>query len=235
MLATLGFAIVGVFFAAFGLTFERMVVRPTKLHLTEFAMANGIMALAFWVLAGVCYVNNITLMQVGAIVFDGLLLAATIAVLDVFLAMVPYRELWLIVSVGVSLYLMSDRITTYPPAPYLDNGLLVMNDATAVLVTFGVLLAAIWLPVSILMTREVTHEIRQNHHWPLFGVLYFASIILALVFAIVGRPEVAVGSFAAIVVCFASLFATNLHVAKEARTHPHHKSKAEHTPVHEHA
>ena len=229
MLATLGFGLVGLFFAVFGLTFEWMVVRPTKLHLTEFALANGVMALAFWIMAGATYLGNVSVLQVGAIMFDGLILAATVAVLDVALVLVKYREVWLVVAVAGCLYLLSDLVTSYPPIPFLKDGMLYMNDQAPVLATLAVIVAVIWLPVSILMTREVTHEIRQNHHWPLFGVVYFASTLAAVTFAFSGQMEVMIGAFGAAVVCFALLLATNLHVAKEARAH----HKGLHAPAHQ--
>ncbi len=219
MLATIGFVVVGLFFAVFGVSFELLVVRKTKLHLTEFAIANGLMALAFWLLATITYLSAIGPLQVGVIVVDGIIIAATVAVADVFLAMVRYREVWLVVSVIASFYLLSDRVSSYPPVPYVHNGLLVMNDQLPVTLSLVALALLVWLPVCILMTREITHEIGQTAHWIWYAVLYIASFVLALTFALSGRMELMVGAFAGLVVCFALLLAANLHVAKDARTH----------------
>lgn len=228
MLAALGFGVVGTFLAIFALTFEFMVVRKTRLYASEFALAYGFLAIAFWVWAIAAAFNNIGYLQVSVILGDALILAASLTLLDLLLHLSKYRSLWLFVATAICLYLLLERMSLYPPSAYMDGGILIFNGQTAVNVILGLIVAGIWLPVSVMIGRELAVEIRQSHLWVMFAGIYACGMVGALLFASAHRLPLVICAFVVLGLSFIMLITSNIVVSKEiARLHGRgHRGKA---------
>lgn len=222
MLATLGFAVTGICFAAFAFSFNKLVVQGAKLKLSQFAYGYYALALAFFVWGFAADFGSQDVLKNAVIIGDAYLLLGSLFMLDIWLG--KKRRTWLALAAAVAAALLYVRVTQYPPSPYLRGGILIFNTQPAVATAIGLLIAFIWLPVNIKVSKLVTRKIGQKDIAFFYTSVYTAATASALIFIVARRTITVVLSFIAVGICFAVLIKSNILVAKLTKvSHSHGK------------
>ena len=180
MLATLGFIITGVCFAAFAYTFKTKVIDKTKLPLHQFSYAYYCLALALITWGIAAAIGGETLLMNSVIIGNAFLLLGTLFMLEIWLGKEKLN--WLLVFGLIGAVLMVLRFEYYPPAPYMQDGILIFNTQTAVALVLGAIFLLIWLPVNLRVAKLVTHAIRQDSIASIYSYIYIAATLSALIF-----------------------------------------------------
>jgi hypothetical protein len=212
VLATLGFVVTSIFFAAFAATFDSFVLKSTSLKLRSFACAYYFLALAFAVWGISALLGDASLLAYSVIVGNVLLLLATLCMVAVWLqgnkSLVP-------IIVGASLaglLLIGARIMFDWPAPYMSEGVLIFNSSQPVSLLLTAVFVLVWLPVNVRVARKVATIIGVAGFDKIYTYIYAFATAAAVIFLNAERVPIVILSFLIVTVCFAMLLASNIVV-----------------------
>jgi hypothetical protein len=167
-------------------------------------------ALLTWGLAA--STNEATVLKQSVIIGDALLLTGTLFMLSIWFGTKARQWMWL--SFLAAAGLLYVRISQYPPAPYMKNGIFVFNPQTQVAIAIGLLFLLVWLPVSLKVARQVTRAINQESIYRIYAAIYIVSAISALLFLNARRLATIIISFTVVGICFLMLIQSNLVIEK---------------------
>ena len=220
MLATLGFLATGLCFALFAFTFNSKVIAKTKLPLRQFSYAYYCLALALITWGIAAWIGGNDLLANSVIIGNAFLILGTLFMISVLLK--PKEQGWLLTAGLIGAFLLYLRAENYPPAPYMQDGILIFNTETAVALVLASIFLFIWLPVNLRVAKQVAHSIKQDGIASLYSYIYIAATLSALIFIASRRVLTIVLSFIALGICFLLLLASNFLVSsvKEKRAAP---------------
>lgn len=209
MLAAFALITTGLFFGLFAATFEKIVIKKTRLPFLAFSSAYYCLALALLVWGVAAASGNQQFLNFSIIAGDALILAGTIFLASIVVPVKWHNEFYF-ASAAATAFLIAARAVVVTPQPYLDNGLLIFNSQPVVMAAIGLALAFVWLPVSAIVAKAVTSAVKQPELGLMFTTIYTAATISSLIFISAREPLVIIASFIAISVSFVLLLSSNI-------------------------
>ena len=229
MIGTIGFLIGSAAIGCFAATARRAYrfADPRKLRL--FCMAFGLFAVAMLVWAFAAAAGDDTTV-VTRLLFcsDVLLLAGTIAMSG---TLVPRSSVLVnICAVTIGAFVLTLRAFAYPPAGYVQHGVLYFNLTGNVRLVFLLAFVAVWLPAMVYMSFSVTNDPLLAGIKMALTASFTALIGSAVLFLAARRAGVIMTLFVTIIVLFLVMSAINLLIAAAHRA-ARPKRKAHRAPA----
>lgn len=212
MLGTFGFFIGAIAIALFAVTAWKAyrTVEPVKLRLFVTAFLLFALAMAIWGLS----VAQPDAYSIRPFLFAGdtLLVLATACMAFVLLG--GMRIMTGVIAGLLAALLLANRMSSYPPTGYVENGLLHFNLTGGVRTVFLLAFVLIWLPAMLSVAAGLS---RDRVFAGLSNVLTSCFILLVLVSALfvsARRPSMIIGQFTLIAVLFLAMTAVNILLIK---------------------
>lgn len=107
------------------------------------------------------------------------------------------------------------RILYAPPAPYMQDGILIFNTNSIVSAIYAILFIGIWLPANLKVGKVVGEKGRVPEFTKLLRLLFALSIIAAIFMPVARTPAVVTGAFVTLIVCYVVLIVVNISLQKK--------------------
>ncbi len=216
-LGTVGFISAGFFFTVYAYTFHALTVKKIPEVLRHFAYAYFSLAVAFMLWGVASYIGTQSFLNVSVLIGDGLLLLSTFFLLSLFFAENKAKNVIRIVWIILSAVFLWWRMTYFPPEPTLTNGILFFNTQQTVGIVLSLILLLVWLPTNLKVARLVTGKIQLPGFGFIYSSIYLMATVAALLFIAAKTVLIIAVSFAAMIVCFIMLVASNVMIDKMAK------------------
>jgi len=208
MLAIFGFVFSGLCFLTFAYTLRSVVMKKTGLDLDLFSFAFYALGLAFLIWGVAASVGQGDFLNLSVIIGEGLILAASIALL--LQSVTANRQTWLVTSSVAAAALLYARVTYFYPNPVISDGIVIFNMPRVIFAVLGLIIILVWLPACIRVAKQITTAVGQPGMARTYSAIYATAAVSAVIFISTRRPVTAIMSFSALTICFALLIASNL-------------------------
>ena len=209
MLAVGGFAIAGLLFLAYALTFKD-AFKSAKLHvMSDYAYAYMTMAFGFFGWALAAATNQVTVLKVSLIFGNAMFLLATFFLLQVFLPQKNRATYNVLISIAL-LGLFAYRALFSPISPYLQDGILYFNSSQLVSLFLILVVALVWLPSNARLAILIATATNTQKKVGLYRILYIIATVSTVIFLSAQRAITVVASFGMLIVVFAVLIYLNV-------------------------
>ncbi len=202
-LATIGFVFGGILFFLYSHSLQRYA--SSHISFCYYRWAYRLLATTFilWGIAALC--GNQHFLNISILIGNAFILIGSVLLLTV---LTPRKSVMIFGTlVAVTLFIV--RWLHFPPAPYMQEGILVFNTQVYVSAVYVVLFLIIWLPANLLVGKIVGSHGKVSGFTQLVQGLYGLSILAALCMPIARTPVVTAGAFMTLVLCYAVLIKVN--------------------------
>ncbi|GEM_PF-5987132 len=208
-LATISFAVGALLFAGYAASlhwYTRNAGVPRSYPCTYYALA-----LAFFCWSAASAVGNSTVLAYSVLIGNALILFGTVCLINGLVAAQHKRVLTILASVlGLTLLIL--RIISFPPHPYLENGILIFNTDSSVSALYTLLFLFVWLPANMSVGKIMGAYSGDHQFW--IKWLFAVSTLAALLLPAVHSFYLVVGTFIVVILCYSVLIAMSILLRK---------------------
>ncbi len=214
-LAVLGFITAGILLGLFGLTFIYLIGRDTKSSIKDFGYAYICVSVAFFIWGFAAFSGNKNFLNTSVLMGNALFFLGTLFLISTNIGISKNIKLAGFAAVATLFFVL--RLSYFPPAPTMIDGILVFNTQLPIAIILGLMVLGVWLPVSIKVGRILANGLNLPNFSYIFSSMYVLATISLILFLAARSTNGLIISFIGLLISLMILLTSNFIIDQITR------------------